>query len=85
MSLRMVTELRLALAAAEVSGTIRVVALRGAAALCAGGDLKDMAAARMKAQAPGEDAIARSTRTSARCASPIRARRWRSSRCSKAR
>ena len=59
MSLRMVTELRLALAAAEVSGTIRVVALRGAGGhFCAGGDLKDMAAARMKAQAPGEDAIA---------------------------
>jgi len=59
MSLRMVTELRLALAAAEVSGTIRVVVLRGAGGhFCAGGDLKDMAAARMKAQAPGEDAIA---------------------------
>jgi isohexenylglutaconyl-CoA hydratase len=59
MSLQMVTELRLALAAAEASGTVRVVVLRGAGGhFCAGGDLKDMAAARMKAQASGEDAIA---------------------------
>ena len=59
MSLRMVTELRLALAAAESSGTVRVVVLRGAGGhFCAGGDLKDMAAARMKPQAAGEDATA---------------------------
>ena len=59
MSLRMVTELRLALAAAEASGTVRVVVLRGAGGhFCAGGDIKDMAAARMKPQGSGEDATA---------------------------
>ncbi len=59
MSLRMVTELRLALAAAEASGTVRVVVLRGAGGhFCAGGDIKDMAVARMKPQAAGEDATA---------------------------
>ncbi len=59
MSLRMVTELRLALAAAEANGTIRVVVLRGAGGhFCAGGDIKDMAAARMKPAAEGEDPMA---------------------------
>lgn len=59
MSLRMVTELRLALAAAEASGTIRVVVLRGAGAhFCAGGDVKDMAMARMRPAAEGEDPMA---------------------------
>ena len=59
MSLRMVTELRLALATAEHSGTIRVVVLRGAGGhFCAGGDIKDMAAARMKPATEGEDAMA---------------------------
>jgi isohexenylglutaconyl-CoA hydratase len=59
MSLRMVGELRLALAAAEHSGTIRVVVLRGAGGhFCAGGDIKDMAAARMKPAVEGEDAFA---------------------------
>ena len=59
MSLRMVTELRLALAAAEQSGAIRVVVLRGAGGhFCAGGDIKDMAAARMKPAAEGEDPMA---------------------------
>jgi isohexenylglutaconyl-CoA hydratase len=59
MSLRMVTELQQALAAAEESGSIRVVVLRGAGGhFCAGGDLKDMAAARMKPPVQGEDAMA---------------------------
>ena len=59
MSLRMVTELRLALAAAENSSGIRVVVLRGAAGhFCAGGDIKDMAAARMAPAGDGEDAMA---------------------------
>ena len=54
MSLAMVGELRRALAQAESTiGTpdaIRVVVLRGAGGhFCAGGDLKDMAAARMRA------------------------------------
>ena len=59
MSLRMVTELQQALAAAEASDALRVVVLRGAGGhFCAGGDLKDMAAARVKAPLPGEDALA---------------------------
>jgi len=59
MSLRMVTELRLALAAAEADGAIRVVVLRGAGGhFCAGGDIKDMAVARMKPAVEGEDAMA---------------------------
>lgn len=50
MSLQMVTELRAALASAEASGIVRVVVLRGAGGhFCAGADLKDMAAARMRA------------------------------------
>jgi isohexenylglutaconyl-CoA hydratase len=61
MSLQMVQELQLALAAAEsTAGTaqaVRVVVLRGAGAhFCAGADLKDMAGARMRAmqRADGE-------------------------------
>lgn len=69
MSLAMVGELRRALAQAESSvgtaqaestvGTaqaVRVVVLRGAGGhFCAGGDLKDMAAARMRAMQGGDD------------------------------
>ncbi len=59
MSLRMVDELRRALAAAEASGTVRVVVLRGAGGhFCAGGDIKDMAAARLMPAVQGEDPIA---------------------------
>ena len=64
MSLLMVAELRLALAEAEASaGTenaVRVLVLRGAGGhFCAGADLKDMAAARMRAvQNEGSDAMA---------------------------
>lgn len=59
MSLLMVAELRLALAEAEASAdtanAVRVVVLRGAGGhFCAGADLKDMAAARMRA-AQGSD------------------------------
>lgn len=50
MSLRMVAELRSALETAETGGGVRVVVLRGAGGhFCAGADLKDMAAARMRA------------------------------------
>jgi len=59
MSLQMVGDLRRALAAAQASGAVRVVVLRGAGGhFCAGGDIKDMAAARARPAAPGEDAIA---------------------------
>jgi isohexenylglutaconyl-CoA hydratase len=52
MSLRMVTELRAVLAHAEAGGDVRVVVLRGAGGhFCAGGDLKDMASARMQSAA----------------------------------
>ncbi|ABD70528.1 Enoyl-CoA hydratase/isomerase [Rhodoferax ferrireducens T118] len=51
MSLQMVAELRGALAALEVDGSVRVVVLRGAGGhFCAGADLQDMAAARMRAR-----------------------------------
>jgi isohexenylglutaconyl-CoA hydratase len=47
MSLAMVRELRAVLAQAEMDGTTRVLVLRGAGGhFCAGGDIKDMAAAR---------------------------------------
>ena len=46
MSLRMVTQLRTVLRDAESGGVVRVLVLRGAGGhFCAGGDLKDMAAA----------------------------------------
>ena len=49
MSLAMVLELRQALLAAEGDGRTRVVVLRGAGGhFCAGADLKDMAAARLR-------------------------------------
>ncbi len=52
MSLAMVLELRQALAAAEADGRTRVLVLRGAGGhFCAGGDLKDMAAARAQLDA----------------------------------
>ena len=55
MSLRMVAELRAALAGAESGGTVRVLLLRGAGGhFCAGADLKDMAAARMRGMQAGE-------------------------------
>ncbi|MBK9235449.1 MAG: enoyl-CoA hydratase/isomerase family protein [Rhodoferax sp.] len=47
MSLRMVQELQTVLQQAEQGGAVRVLVLRGAGGhFCAGGDLKDMAAAR---------------------------------------
>jgi isohexenylglutaconyl-CoA hydratase len=59
MSLRMVTELRTVLADAESSNAVRVVVLRGAGGhFCAGGDLKDMASARMRAVESGADPVA---------------------------
>ncbi len=68
MSLRMVGELRAALADAEAGG-VRVLVLRGAGGhFCAGADLKDMAAARMRAMQAGApdgdapDAIAQANR-----------------------
>ncbi|MDE2146107.1 MAG: enoyl-CoA hydratase/isomerase family protein [Burkholderiales bacterium] len=49
MSLGMVLALRQALAAAEADGRTRVIVLRGAGGhFCAGGDLRDMAAARAR-------------------------------------
>lgn len=49
MSMAMVLELRQALQQAEADGVTRVVVLRGAGGhFCAGGDIKDMAAARMR-------------------------------------
>ena len=64
MSLRMVAELRAVLADAESNAAVRVLLLRGAGGhFCAGADLKDMAAARMRAMQAGDgdgavDAIA---------------------------
>ena len=63
-SLRMVAELRAVLVDAESNAAVRVLLLRGAGGhFCAGADLKDMAAARMRAMQAGEgdgavDAIA---------------------------
>ncbi len=55
MTLVMVDELLQVLAAAEQNGSLRVLVLRGAGGhFCAGGDLKDMAAAR--ASDPGHEA-----------------------------
>lgn len=57
MSLAMVLELRQALLNAEADGRTRAIVLRGAGGhFCAGGDIKDMAAARMKL-ADNPDAI----------------------------
>lgn len=57
MSLAMVGELRAALEKAEADGDVRTIVLRGSGGhFCAGGDLKDMAAARMAAD--GEAAMA---------------------------
>lgn len=51
MSLAMVRELRVVLGQAELKADIRVIVLRGAGGhFCAGADLSDMAAARMKLQ-----------------------------------
>jgi isohexenylglutaconyl-CoA hydratase len=61
MSLAMVEELSQALAVAEGSGDVRVVVLRGAGGhFCAGADLKDMAAARLRPgpAEPGRDGVA---------------------------
>ncbi len=60
MSLQMVAELRGALAALEVDRSVRVLVLRGAGGhFCAGADLQDMAAARMRAmQSPPASAQA---------------------------
>jgi isohexenylglutaconyl-CoA hydratase len=59
MSLRMVDELRAALAQAEGDGATRVIVLRGAGGnFCAGADLKDMAAARQRELAGDGDAVA---------------------------
>ncbi|NRF68282.1 enoyl-CoA hydratase/isomerase family protein [Aquincola sp. S2] len=62
MSLQMVQELRAVLADAEASGDARVIVLRGAGGhFCSGGDIKDMAAARMRpldANAANRDPLA---------------------------
>ncbi len=68
MSLRMVADLRAALASAEAEGLVRVIVLRGAGGhFCAGADLKDMAMGRMQAMqgehragegSPAMDAVA---------------------------
>ncbi len=59
MSLAMVRELRAVLAEAEADGSTRVLVLRGAGGhFCAGGDLKDMAQARMQPAVAGHDPIA---------------------------
>lgn len=63
MSLQMVQELRNALAEAEAEGSTRVVVLRGAGGhFCAGGDIRDMAAARARPTAAGVDPIAEVSR-----------------------
>lgn len=52
MSLEMVGELQTALAQAEGEGNVRAIVLRGAGGhFCSGGDIKDMAGARMRAMA----------------------------------
>lgn len=59
MSLQMVLELRSALAEAERDGQTRALVLRGAGGhFCAGGDIRDMAAARARPAAEGDDPIA---------------------------
>jgi isohexenylglutaconyl-CoA hydratase len=78
MSLAMVAELQQALAQAEQTvgsdDAVRVIVLRGAAGhFCSGGDLKDMAAARLRAMQGAPTAPTRSPRSmraSATCAPP---------------
>ena len=56
MSLQMTQDLRAVFTAIENSEDIRVVVLRGANGhFCAGGDIKDMAGARMRAAESGND------------------------------
>ncbi|MFZ5560151.1 MAG: enoyl-CoA hydratase/isomerase family protein [Pseudomonadota bacterium] len=56
MSLQMTQELRAVFSAVESSEAIRAVLLRGAGGhFCAGGDIKDMAGARMQAMQSGND------------------------------
>lgn len=56
MSLQMTQELRAVFSAIEDSDSIRAVVLRGAGGhFCAGGDIKDMAGARMQAMQSGND------------------------------
>jgi isohexenylglutaconyl-CoA hydratase len=63
MSLQMVQELRAALAAAEADGSTRVLVLRGAGGhFCAGGDIRDMAAARSRPTVEGQDPMAEVSR-----------------------
>lgn len=58
MSLQMVRELRTVLGEAQAAADARVLVLRGAGGhFCAGGDIRDMAAARAR-MAEGDDAIA---------------------------
>jgi len=59
MSLVMVEELLLSLRQAEADCAVRIVVLRGAGGqFCSGGDIKDMAAARMRPISEGVDPIA---------------------------
>lgn len=56
MSLQMTQELRAVFSAIEDSATLRAVVLRGTGGhFCAGGDIKDMAGARMQAAQSGND------------------------------
>ncbi len=60
MSMVMVQELRQVLAEAQTGGDVRVVILRGAGGhFCAGGDVRDMANARMNPSTDGSDPVAR--------------------------
>ncbi|MES2071185.1 MAG: enoyl-CoA hydratase-related protein [Pseudomonadota bacterium] len=59
MSITMVNELLLSLQQAEQDPAVRIVVLRGANGhFCSGGDIKDMAAARLLPKGEGVDAIA---------------------------
>jgi len=59
LSMAMVAELRAALAEAEADAAVRVIVLRGAGGhFCAGGDLKDMAGARMRLAEEGPSVLA---------------------------
>ncbi|GGC70006.1 enoyl-CoA hydratase/isomerase family protein [Undibacterium terreum] len=59
MSILMVNELLLSLEQAENDGAVRIIVLRGENGhFCSGGDIKDMAAARMQPETAGIDAIA---------------------------